>query len=400
MSNPIAVATVTSALQHLLTQAVNSFPGGAQVTVRPPDKARLTPPGNQLNVFLYHTTVDAAWRNQDMPTIRPGETSFPPLPLVLHYVITAYGEGDEDDIKAHQLLGRAMSVLHDHPILGPDEFKDLVAGADLQNQVERVRMTAQALTVDDMYKLWTAFQTQYRISAAYEVSVVLIDSRQPGRTPLPVLTRGESDRGPVAQASIDAPFPSLEAATPPNRQLAALVGDKLTLTGRHLAGASGVRFTHLKASLPTQPTVPVTDTQIDVVAPAQLSAGVWTVSALFSTPGQPDRASNELPLAVAPRVTNLPPAPLARDAKGTVTVTLTCTPAVVPGQAVFLLLGDRQIPLDSTVVLPSGSLRFVVANAEPGTYFIRVRGDGVDSLLVDRRPAVPVFDPGQRVTII
>ena len=400
MSNSLAVATVTSALQQLLTQAVKAFPGGARVTVRPPDKARLTPPGNQLNVFLYHTTLDAAWRNQDMPTIRPGETGFPPLPLVLHYVITAYGESDEDDIKAHQLLGRAMSVLHDHPILGPDEFTGLVTDTDLQNQVERVRVTAQVLTVDDMYKLWTAFQTQYRISAAYEVSVVLIDSTQPNRTPLPVLTRGANDSGPVAQAAIEPPFPSLEAVTPPNRQLAALTGDTLTLTGRHLAGASSVRFARLGTSLPPQPTALVTDTQINVVAPAQLTAGVWTVSALFSQPGQPDRVSNELPLAVASRVTNLPPGQLGRDAAGTATVTLTCSPAVALRQAVFLLLGDRQIPLDPTMVLPSGNLRFVVAHAQPGAYFIRVRVDGIDSLLVDRRPAVPVFDPSQRVEII
>ena len=399
MSNSLAVATVTGALQQLLTQAVKAFPGGARVTVRPPDKARLAPPGNQLNVFLYHTTLDPAWRNQDMPTIRPGETGFPPLPLVLHYVITAYGESDEDDIKAHQLLGRAMSVLHDHPILGPDEFTDLVTGTDLQDQLERVRVTAQVLTVDDMYKLWTAFQTQYRISAAYEVSVVLIDSTQPNRPPLPVLTRGANDSGPVAQAAIEPPFPTLEAITLPDKQLAALIGDRLTLIGHHLTGASGVRSTQLGTDLPPQPTARVTDTQIDVDAPAQLAAGTWTVSALFSQPGQPDRVSNELPLAVASKVT-VPPGPLSRDAAGTVTVALTCSPAVGPRQAVFLLLGDRQIALDSAVVLPSGTLRFVVADAQPGGYFIRVRVAGVDSLLVDRSSAVPVFDPSQRVEIL
>ena len=399
MSNSLAVATVTSALQQLLTQAVKAFPGGARVTVRPPDKARLTPAINQLNVFLYHTTIDAAWRNQDMPAIRPGETGFPPLPLVLHYVITAYGEGDEDDIKAHQLLGRAMSVLHDHPILGPGEFTNLVTGTDLQNQVERVRVTAQVLTVDDMYKLWTAFQTQYRISAAYEVSVVLIDSTQPNRTPLPVLTRGADDSGPVAQAAIEPPFPTLAAVTLPDRQLAARTGDTLTLTGHHLAGTSSVRFTRLGTSPPPQPTPRVTDTEIDVVVPAQLAAGMWTVSALFSQPGQPDRESNELPLAVAPRVT-LPTGPLHRNAAGAVTITLTCSPAVAPGQAAYLLLGDRQVPLDPTLKLPSGNLRFVVPHAQPGAYFIRVRVDKSDSLLPDMSQAVPVFDPSQRVVII
>jgi len=399
MSNSLAVAVVTSALQHLLTEAVKGFPGSPKVTVRPPDKARLTPAGDQLNVFLYHTTLDAAWRNQDMPILRPGETGFPPLPLVLHYVITAYGEADEDDVKAHQLLGRAMSVLHDHPILGPDEFDGLVPDADLQNQVERVRITAQTLTVDDMYKLWTAFQTQYRISAAYEVSVVLIDSGQPVRTPLPVLTRGENDSGVLAQAGVDPPFPALEEATPPNRQLAALVGDELTLTGRHLSGASGIGFANPRVDVPPQPTVSTADTEIKVVVPPQLPAGVCTVTALFSQPGQPERTSNELPLAVAPRVTGLPAAPVPRDGTGTAIVNLTCDPQVLEGQAVFLLLGERQVPLDPDFALPTGTLRFVVAHATPGTFLVRVRVDGVDSLLVDRRPARPVFDPRQKVAI-
>jgi len=399
MSNSLAVAVVTSALQHLLNEAVKAFPGGADVTVRPPDKARLTPAGNQLNVFLYHTTVDAAWRNQDMPALRPGETGFPPLPLVLHYVITAYGEADEDDVKAHQLLGRAMSVLHDHPILGPDEFVGLVPQADLQRQVERVRITAQTLSVDDMYKLWTAFQTQYRISAAYEVSVVLIDSSQPVRTPLPVLTRGENDTGVVSQAGVDPPFPALENATPPNRQLAALAGDELTLTGRHLSGTSGIRFANPQVDLPPQPAVSATDTEIKVIVPAQLPIGFCTVAALFSQPGQPDRASNQLPLAVVPRVSGLPAAPVPRDGNGTAIVNLTCDPPVRQGQTAFLLLGERQLPLDPAVVLPAGDLRFVVAHATPGTFLVRVRVDGVDSLLVDRRPAVPVFDLSQKVAI-
>jgi hypothetical protein len=397
MSNSLAVATVTSALQHLLTEAVKAFPGGAGVTVRPPDKARLTPPSNQLNVFLYHTTLDPAWRNQDMPNVKPGESGFPPLPLVLHYVITAYGEADEDDIKAHQLLGRAMSVLHDHPILGPDELVGLVSGADLQNQVERIRISAQTLSVDDMYKLWTAFQTQYRISAAYEVSVVLIESRQATRTPLPVLTRGQDDSGAVAQAALDLPFPVLDVATPPNRQLVALVGDELTLSGRHLLGAGNIRFTTPRVELPPQPTVSVSDTEIKVVLPAQLPAGICTVAALFSQPGQPDRTSNELPLAVAPRIKNLPAAPVQRDGKGTAIVNLTCEPQVLKGQAVFLLLGQRQVPLQ--VVLPAPALRFIVADATPGTFFVRVRVDGVDSLLIDRRPEVPIFDQSQKVVI-
>ena len=32
--------------------------------------------------------------------VRPGETGPPPLPLTLHYLLTAYGEDDDDDARA------------------------------------------------------------------------------------------------------------------------------------------------------------------------------------------------------------------------------------------------------------------------------------------------------------
>jgi len=100
---------------------------------------------------------------------------------------------------------------------------------------------------------------------------------------------------------------------------------------------------------------------------------------------------------VAPRIKNLPAAPVQRDGKGTAIVNLTCEPQVLKGQAVFLLLGQRQVPLQ--VVLPAPALRFIVADATPGTFFVRVRVDGVDSLLIDRRPEVPIFDQSQKVVI-
>ena len=50
-----------------------------------------------------------------------------------------------------------------------------------------------------MSRLWTAIQAHYRPTAAYVVSVVLIEARQPTRQALPVLagrsTRGGRDRG-------------------------------------------------------------------------------------------------------------------------------------------------------------------------------------------------------------
>src|SRR5439155_20765651 len=171
--------------------------------------------------------------------------------------------------------------------------------------------------------------------ACYEVSVVLISSTQEGRTPLPVLTRGERDSGVVAQADIVPPFPTLETAALRNGEPAALPGDELTLTGHHLLGASAVSFAHPRVAVPPAPPTSVSDTEIKVPVPA-IAAGVCVVAAMF---GAPERTSNGLPLALAPRVTAGLPAAVSPNPNGAITLDLTCDPPVVPGQAVFLLIG-------------------------------------------------------------
>ncbi len=61
--------------------------------------------------------------------------------------------------------------------------------------------------------------------------------------------------------------------------------------------------------------------------------------------------------------------------------------------------GDRAIvaQLRSTV---TDRLEFRAAGVTPGEYFLRLRIDGVDSLLVDRTVTPPVFDRNQKVVIL
>ena len=115
----------------MLFQAVSGDAdlAGTTVTTRPPDRARQDGgTGNQINLFLYRTSIDAAWRNQDLPGIRPGESGQPPLPLVLSYLMTAYGE-DDDEILAHRLLGVGMQVLNDQPAALPQRHRAALSGS-------------------------------------------------------------------------------------------------------------------------------------------------------------------------------------------------------------------------------------------------------------------------------
>ena len=61
-----------------------------------------------------------------------------------------------------------------------------------------------------------------------------------------------------------------------------------------------------------------------------------------------------------------------------------------------MLIGDRELPsLDS-----GSSLAFVVPNVAKGTHYVRLRVDGIDSLLVlDYGASLPQFDPTQALQV-
>jgi hypothetical protein len=404
VSNALAIAAVTATLEAVLEKGVHADPdlNDTTVTALPPDKARGNITSNQLNLFLYQVLPNGAWRNMNVPQqVKSFETGMPPLALTLHYLMTAYGrENDASQPFDHHLLGKAMSILYDHALLGPDEIKLALPGSGLEQQVERVRITLQPLTVEEISKLWTGFATQYRISVGYEVSVALIDSTQPVKTPLPVLTRGPQDRGPSAQANLIPPFPALDSVVPPKQQPSAKLGDTLTLSGHHLDGTNvGVLFNNNLWSAPVEvPPLPGgTSTQVTVKipnGPAKWPAGFYTMAVLVQRPGETyRRTTNQLSFSLAPSITITPQAAPA----GSITFTVSCSPRIFPGQSVSLLLSDQDIPA-GPIGAKTATLTFTATLAR-GDYYARLRVDGVDSLLVDRSVTPPVFDPTQKVTI-
>jgi len=70
-------------------------------------------------------------------------------------------------------------------------------------------------------------------------------------------------------------------------------------------------------------------------------------------------------------------------------------------QHAALLLGDGEIPAEtpSSAASPTGTLTFIAPNVAAGEYFVRLRIDGVDSVLVDRSVTPPAFDQTQKVTV-
>jgi Pvc16 N-terminal domain/IPT/TIG domain len=188
MSDYRAIAGVSSTLKLLLR---NYMDAPVDVTLAPPDIAVDGFPNKRVNLYLYLVSQSPFLSNQEIPGQgHPGDYGHPPLSLSLHYLVTAHGEtdtGPDADLHAQQILGDVMRVFHDFAIITPGLG---VLDASLLNEFERVKITLQPLSLEEVTKLWTAMpKSDFRLSVAYEVSIVQIESELPRRLALPVKTR-------------------------------------------------------------------------------------------------------------------------------------------------------------------------------------------------------------------
>lgn len=398
MSDARAIEAVTETLRDLVDAGVKSVVTGARAITLPPHEitASLEP---RVNVFLYQTAIDGALRNTPPVNVAPAETGRPALPLILHYLITPYAP-DADDVQAHRLLGGALQALHSHPVLTGTDLADAAPYSDVAHQVESVRICWQPIDDKDIYSLWSVFQAPYRVSAAFELRVVLIDSTVAASAPLPVLKRGQDGRGPVVEASPG--YPEISAVVPPRGQPTAVTGEKILVLGTGLDATVQVLLSHpvLPAPMKFAPDS-VTGGQVTFTVPAGAPAGFGTVALSLTAPGPSTRLTNEFPLGIGPEITSPLPVQVAAAAPA-ITLTMTCSPPVRPGQHVVLLLGGTPVPA-APVTAETTRLSFTVGPF-PGQagreYPLRLRVDGADSrLIADRTTTPPQYDPAQLLKV-
>jgi hypothetical protein len=183
MADHTAIVGVTKTLKTLLDEyMVDSAPlAGFEVTSGAPDTS---PTGTGVNVFLVHIRESAALKNQEIPGQgHQADYGKPPLSLDLDYLITAYGGADTEEETAQSILGEAMLVLHDFPIITDTLMRrslptEPILDGALRGEFERVKITFDPISVEDLTKIWTATTQPYRLSVAYKVGVVQIESRQ------------------------------------------------------------------------------------------------------------------------------------------------------------------------------------------------------------------------------
>jgi Pvc16 N-terminal domain len=415
VSNEMAVAAVTVTLQSLLGSEVKSKmvdpPTGVDltkdllVTSLPPHLVRTKHTSeNVVNLFLYRTEVSAAWRNRPLPLqSRGGEGGSPPLALHLEYLVTAYGE-DDREIAGHFLLAQAMRALHDRGILPRDRLQLAFESAHVHDQIEAVTLTPRSLSIDEMSKLWSTFQTQYRISAAYLITVLLIESRLPVRSPLPVLQRGKDDKGVTTSAS---PMPLLAGARPRSGFAALQLGEELIISGENFdkGPLTAMLFHPLFGDPKTLPVAIESGTRASIQipktgeAPEDWPAGYYQLVLVLNT-GDFTWKTNGIAFALAPSITV---DPKQHNAEEKIDVTITSVPRVRAGQEVIVIYGSSQVAPESITTDAGDKTQPSTIKAGiplvKGKTPVRLRIAGVDSIPIRQTNGTLGFDKDQSIEV-
>jgi hypothetical protein len=223
MSASTALGSVSRSLRSLLIDEMDLTPE-IKVTLLAPDEAA---GDRRINLFLYRVQEHPQLRNLDYQ-LKPGTADTllaPPLSLVLSYLMTAHAASDPEtgNADAHAILGEAMRVFHQFPVVPEANLED-----DLDEAREELRIVQVPLDSEEISQVWGTFDKPFRLSVMYEVSVVQLDQSPTAERLIPHRVRT------VGVPDIRPPFapPQLTGIAP----VSGPIGTVVTAHGAHLAG--------------------------------------------------------------------------------------------------------------------------------------------------------------------
>ncbi|MGH7997878.1 MAG: DUF4255 domain-containing protein [Brasilonema sp.] len=407
MSNALSIAAVTGVIKYLLenglvSDAIAASVGDVLVTALPPDRITVgTDERAQLNLFLYQVTqnrnvdwVSQEFRKGHSRIISNPNYTNPPLALDLHYLLTAYGP---KDFQAEILLGSAMQMLHKSPIITTEMIENALKNASqtstssvfsqalasvsvsvLAEQIGQIKISPEFFKMEETSKIWSALQTHYRPSATYQASMVLIESPRDQAEGLYVI--------PLSQPNIE------QVTIPAQPEQPIVVGSRLLIQGKRLQGeVTKIRLGNTEKMLPPSD---VKETQISLLIPSDLHAGVHGIQVIHQTIPNTEQThnvveSNVVAFVLHPTITaSVAQVQVGENDLRSAQISVKFNPKVGNMQRLVLLLNrmsnDEAIAY-SFPVTPrtedTDTITIPVTNIKPGIYLVRVQVDGAQSPL-------------------
>jgi hypothetical protein len=156
------IGDVTHTLELLLAELTPSLGSPALLTVDNNNDTR------GINIYLYEVLESPLSRNRAWRSSPDGDREYPPLALKLYYLLTPYAS---DLLTEHHILGDAMRTLYDHAVVKGAQLPE-----SLRLHIDQIAIVLMPLQLEELTRVWSALQSAYRLSIAYEVRVVPIHS--------------------------------------------------------------------------------------------------------------------------------------------------------------------------------------------------------------------------------
>ena len=186
MGDFTSISAASHTLQVLLgsyiTNETTAPLAGTPIDLRTPRELRVAGVRNVVSLWCYRVVRCAEVLNRPETRIPPDRVRRRPFPMELHYLITPLAPAAADE---QTLLGRVVQVLHDHSII---RGADIPASVTAQLPSE-LRVNFEALTLEELTRVWHSLQADYQLSVSYQVQLIEIDSMRDARRSAPVLER-------------------------------------------------------------------------------------------------------------------------------------------------------------------------------------------------------------------
>ncbi len=170
MSLHTVIRDVSQTLQALLDDNITSS-SSIEITVNSPQRVSLST-DHLINLYLYQVTENPFAKNRHPIRRAPHELVRAPLALNLFYMLTPYVPETEDSIDEHLLLGDAMRIFYDRPLITDPLLRGSLRGTGVQ-----IHLVLCRLNLEEQTRIWNALQMSYRLSVSYEVRIALVDSQ-------------------------------------------------------------------------------------------------------------------------------------------------------------------------------------------------------------------------------
>jgi len=173
VATPNAIAATGQAILALIAAGIlrDEFPSAKFELYQA--KNFQSPMEEGISLYLYRVTPAGEIRNYP-PRIAPDGRRYKPLlPINLHYILSSWGR---EALKQQRLLGTAMRILEDTPVLPAGILNQGGPEDDTFRPNETVDLIMESISVYDMGAIWDMAKPNLQPSVGYVARMLGLES--------------------------------------------------------------------------------------------------------------------------------------------------------------------------------------------------------------------------------